>query len=343
MVPKVAATRSPPTKWSGVRRRMSPIPIPIRISGHSSHAREMVSWAIQPWLTASGIAPRISRKIPRLARRRSIDMPERPSVGRRAYRAGPRCERPNGPPGGGPVVACHRSARGASEQRRSGSTMRLNDWSARAPIRGSVAPKVLAVAESALAALGASPDSECWAIWGDDPAARWMLLAPTPAGLVTAHVRVNVPQEGPRAAAKARPAGAGSRLGRSPSEVEGVTGSSAPPWRASSCAAPTPSADVVWAAFLRGVWRRSTGARCPPPRHLLRSLHRRSGTRPLRRPSRPCCSTSTASSSTRSRGGTPSAWSWPPRRPVWTEADNRALHGTQLARLGRGHAGPPGP
>lgn len=80
--------------------------------------------------------------------------------------------------------------------------MRLSEWSAVAPSRGSVAPKVLAVAASALATLGASPDPDCWASWGDDPAARWLLLVPTPAGLVTAHIRVNVPQEGPRAAAK---------------------------------------------------------------------------------------------------------------------------------------------
>lgn len=31
---------------------------------------------------------------------------------------------------------------------------------------------------------------------------RWMFLAPTPAGLVTCHVRVSVPGEGPRASAK---------------------------------------------------------------------------------------------------------------------------------------------
>jgi hypothetical protein len=31
---------------------------------------------------------------------------------------------------------------------------------------------------------------------------RWVLLAATPAGLVTVHVRVIVPQEGPRAAGK---------------------------------------------------------------------------------------------------------------------------------------------
>ena len=80
--------------------------------------------------------------------------------------------------------------------------MRLSEWSAVAPSPASVAPKVLAVAGSALAALGASSDPECWASWGDDPTVRWMLLVPTPAGLVTAHIRVNVPQEGPRAAAK---------------------------------------------------------------------------------------------------------------------------------------------
>ena len=80
--------------------------------------------------------------------------------------------------------------------------MRLNDWSAAAPIPEAVGPKVLAVAEAALATLGAMPDSDCWVTWGDDPGVRWSLLAPTPAGLATVHVRVNVPQEGPRAAGK---------------------------------------------------------------------------------------------------------------------------------------------
>jgi hypothetical protein len=80
--------------------------------------------------------------------------------------------------------------------------MRLSEWSAAAPTREAVGPKVLAVAQAAVATLGATPDSDCWVSWGDDPGGRWVLLAPTPAGLVTAHVRVNVPQEGPRASAK---------------------------------------------------------------------------------------------------------------------------------------------
>ncbi len=80
--------------------------------------------------------------------------------------------------------------------------MRLSEWSATAPTREAVGPKVLAVAQGVLATLGATPDPDCWVSWGDDPGSRWVLLAPSPAGLVTAHVRVNVPQEGPRASAK---------------------------------------------------------------------------------------------------------------------------------------------
>lgn len=80
--------------------------------------------------------------------------------------------------------------------------MRLSEWGAAAPTREAAGPKVLAVAEAVLVTMGAMPDSDCWVSWGDDPGIRWVLLAPTPAGLVTAHVRVNVPQEGPRAAGK---------------------------------------------------------------------------------------------------------------------------------------------
>ena len=80
--------------------------------------------------------------------------------------------------------------------------MRLSEWSAAAPTRDAAGPKVLAVVEMVLATLGATSDSDCWISWGDDPGGRWVLLVPTPAGLVTAHVRVNVPQEGPRASAK---------------------------------------------------------------------------------------------------------------------------------------------
>ena len=80
--------------------------------------------------------------------------------------------------------------------------MRLSGWRARAPSRDAVDPKVLAVVEGALVALGAEPDAECWIAWGDDPAARYLVLAPTPAGLVQVNVRVNAPGEGPRAGGK---------------------------------------------------------------------------------------------------------------------------------------------
>ena len=80
--------------------------------------------------------------------------------------------------------------------------MRLSEWGAVAPLPAAAGPKVLAVAEATLATLGATPDPDCWVAWGEDPGVRWVLLAATPAGLVTVHVRVIVPQEGPRAAGK---------------------------------------------------------------------------------------------------------------------------------------------
>ena len=80
--------------------------------------------------------------------------------------------------------------------------MRLSEWGAMAPIPAATGPNVLAVAEATLATLGAAPDPHCWVAWGEDPGVRWVLLAATPAGLITVHVRVIVPQEGPRAAGK---------------------------------------------------------------------------------------------------------------------------------------------
>jgi hypothetical protein len=80
--------------------------------------------------------------------------------------------------------------------------MRLSEWGAIAPIPAAAGPNVLAVAEATLATLGATPDPDCWVAWGEDPGVRWILLAATPAGLITVHVRVIVPQEGPRAAGK---------------------------------------------------------------------------------------------------------------------------------------------
>jgi len=80
--------------------------------------------------------------------------------------------------------------------------VRLGEWRANAPAREAVADKVLQVVEEVLATFGCEADPGCWITWGDEPATRWMLLAPTDAGLVTLAVRVNIPQEGPRAAGK---------------------------------------------------------------------------------------------------------------------------------------------
>jgi hypothetical protein len=80
--------------------------------------------------------------------------------------------------------------------------MRLSDWPGQAPVKDALAPKVIAVVTPVLTALGAAPDPSCWVAWGDDPAIRYTVLAPTAAGLLEVHVRVNVPQEGPRASGK---------------------------------------------------------------------------------------------------------------------------------------------
>ncbi len=80
--------------------------------------------------------------------------------------------------------------------------MRFSEYRAKAPVKDAVAPKVIAIVEQALSALGAERDPECWVVWGDDPAVRYLLFAPTLAGLVQVAVRVAVPGEGPRAGGK---------------------------------------------------------------------------------------------------------------------------------------------
>lgn len=80
--------------------------------------------------------------------------------------------------------------------------MRLSDWRERAPFKDSMAPKVIAVIEPIVVALGADADPGCWIVWGDDPAARYLVFVPTGAGLLQIAVRVNVPMEGPRASGK---------------------------------------------------------------------------------------------------------------------------------------------
>lgn len=80
--------------------------------------------------------------------------------------------------------------------------MRLSQWRAHAPVKDAVSPKVSAIVGSALVTLGIEADPECWVVWGDDPSIRYLLFVPIAAGLVQVNVRVSVPGEGPRAAAK---------------------------------------------------------------------------------------------------------------------------------------------
>ena len=80
--------------------------------------------------------------------------------------------------------------------------MRLSEWRAAAPSKDAVAPKVTAVVDPVIAAFGVGDDPDGWIAWGEEPGQRYAILVPTDAGLVTCYVRVNVPGEGPRAAAK---------------------------------------------------------------------------------------------------------------------------------------------
>lgn len=80
--------------------------------------------------------------------------------------------------------------------------MRLSEWRASSPAREAMTAKVLAVVEPVLASLGAGRNPDCWVAWGDEPATRYTILVAMPLGLLTCHVRVNVPQEGPRVSAK---------------------------------------------------------------------------------------------------------------------------------------------
>ena len=80
--------------------------------------------------------------------------------------------------------------------------MRLSDW--RATERGArvMTDKVADAYGPTLALLGAEADPISYLIWGDDHQVRYLILAVADAGLIMSNVRVNVPQEGPRASAK---------------------------------------------------------------------------------------------------------------------------------------------
>jgi hypothetical protein len=80
--------------------------------------------------------------------------------------------------------------------------MRLSEWRASSPSKAAGTAKIAAIVDPVLQALGAEPDPHCWVAWGEDPAVRHTIFVPTPAGLITSYVRVNVSGEGPRATAK---------------------------------------------------------------------------------------------------------------------------------------------
>jgi hypothetical protein len=80
--------------------------------------------------------------------------------------------------------------------------MRLSDW--QATLRGQklMTGKVALAFEPALALLGEGMESDGYVAWGDDPDVHYSILVVGEAGLIIVVVRVNVPQEGPRASAK---------------------------------------------------------------------------------------------------------------------------------------------
>lgn len=80
--------------------------------------------------------------------------------------------------------------------------MRLSDWQASPRGQKVMTDKVASAYDPALAVIGAEPDPVAHIVWGEEPDRRYLILAATDAGLVIVNVRVNVPQEGPRASAK---------------------------------------------------------------------------------------------------------------------------------------------
>jgi hypothetical protein len=61
---------------------------------------------------------------------------------------------------------------------------------------------VLAMLKPVLADFGAEADPPCWVVWGEDPEARYSILVPTIAGLITAAIRTANQGGTPRATAK---------------------------------------------------------------------------------------------------------------------------------------------
>lgn len=100
------------------------------------------------------------------------------------------------------LASADRGARGIGRAADPENDMRLSEWRASPPHRDAVSPKIAAVVDPVLRALGAGPDPHCWIAWGDEPQVRYTIFVPTEPGLITTFVRVNVPGEGPRATTK---------------------------------------------------------------------------------------------------------------------------------------------
>ena len=80
--------------------------------------------------------------------------------------------------------------------------MLLSDWRSSPQGEKVMTDKVASAYGPAMTVLGADDDPVAHVVWGDDPDHRYLILVASPAGLIVVHVRVNVPQEGPRASAK---------------------------------------------------------------------------------------------------------------------------------------------
>jgi hypothetical protein len=80
--------------------------------------------------------------------------------------------------------------------------VRLSGWRRTAPTVDSMSADVLAMLKPVLADLGADADPTCWVVWGEDPEARYSILVPTVAGLITAAIRTANQGGTPRATAK---------------------------------------------------------------------------------------------------------------------------------------------
>jgi len=80
--------------------------------------------------------------------------------------------------------------------------MRLSDWRSSPQGEKVMTDKVASAYGPAMAVLGVDVDPVAHIVWGDDPDHRYLMLVASQAGLIVVHVRVNVPQEGPRASAK---------------------------------------------------------------------------------------------------------------------------------------------